>query len=116
MSSKKFGVLIIFILKKHMKYFFAFTLLLAICTGCKPKILSGAELENKLIGTMKDHLHKTLEPGVEFSIKDVTYYPEKMKKLYICQFHVNMRYGKKDTTGIVAATISNDFSKVVRTQ
>ena len=90
--------------------------LLVLSSACKPKILSGTELENKLIETMKDHLHKTLQPGVEFTIKDVTYYPEKNKKLYICQFHVNMHYGQRDTTGIIAATISNDFSKVVRTQ
>src|SRR5688572_24877129 len=99
-----------------MKYFFTFILLLALGAGCKPKVLSGAELENKLIETMKDHLHKTLQTGVEFTIKDVIYYPEKMKKLYICRFNVEMHYGQKDTTGIVAATISNDFSKVVRTQ
>jgi hypothetical protein len=90
--------------------------LLVLSSACKPKILSGAELENKLIETMKDHLHKTLQPGVEFTIKDVTYYPEKNKRIYICQFHVNMHYDQRDTTGIIAATISNDFSKVVRTQ
>ena len=72
-----------------MKYFFTFILLSSPGAGCKPKILPGAELENKLIETMKDHLHKTLQPGVEFTIKDVIYYPEKMKKLYICQFHVD---------------------------
>ena len=99
-----------------MKYFFTFIVLLAIGAGCKPKEISGAALENKLIETMNDYLHKTLQPGVEFTIKDVIYYPEKTKKLYICRFHVNMHFSNKDTTGIVAATISNDFSKVVRTQ
>lgn len=99
-----------------MKYFFSFILLLALSAGCKQKVLSGAELENKLKETMKDYLHKTLKPGTEFTIKDVIYYPEKMKNLYICQFHVTMHYGKSDTTGVVAATISNDFSKVKRTQ
>jgi hypothetical protein len=98
-----------------MKYFFTF-IFLFVLAACKPKIISGAELENKLIETMKEHLSKTLEPGVQFTIKDVVYYPEKEKKLYLCQFHVNMRYKQKDTTGIVAATISNDFKKVVRTQ
>ena len=99
-----------------MKYFFTFILLLGLSAGCKPKVLSGPELESKLIETMKDYLHKTLQPGTGFTIKDVIYYPEKMKKLYICQFHVNMHFGKNDTTGVVAATISNDFSKVERTQ
>ena len=99
-----------------MKYLFSFILLLALSAGCKQKVLSGAELENKLKETMKDYLHKTLKPGTEFTIKDVIFYPEKMKNLYICQFHVNMRYGRSDTTGVIAATISNDFSKVTRTQ
>lgn len=98
-----------------MKYFFSFILLLAVGGGCKPRILSGAELENKLKETMKNYLDTTLEAGVTFTIKDVIYYPEKKKKLYLCQFHVNVHY-KTDTTGTMAATISNDFSKVERTQ
>ncbi len=98
-----------------MKYFFSFILLLALNEGCKPKELSGAKLEDKLIETMNDYLHKTLEPGVSFTIKNVIYYPDKKKKLYLCQFQVNVHY-KTDTTGMMAATISNDFSKIERTQ
>jgi hypothetical protein len=99
-----------------MKYFFSFILFLIFGAGCKPKELSGAKLENKLVETMDDYLHKTLKPGVTITIKDVVYYPEIEKKLYLCQFHVNMHFANKDTTGIVAATISNDFKKVERTQ
>lgn len=99
-----------------MRSFFTFILLLWLGAGCKPKILSGAELENKLIETMKDHLDKTLQPGVKFTIKDVAYYPEKIKKQYLCQFHVHMRFNTHDTTGVMAATISNDFKEVKRTQ
>jgi hypothetical protein len=99
-----------------MKYFFSLILLVSLGIGCKQKILSGKELEDKLIQTMADHLHKTLKPGVEFTIKDVSYYPEKGKKLYICTFHVDMHTGNKDTTGIMTALIPNDFSKVERTQ
>lgn len=84
--------------------------------GCKPKVLSGAALQNKLVETMDDYLHKTLQPGVQFKINDIVYYPEKTKQMYICQFHVNMHYRNKDTTGIVGANISNDFKTVVRTQ
>lgn len=105
-----------FYIKNQMKYFFIFIVLVAVNAGCKPKTISGAELENKLIETMNDYLHKTLQPGVEVTVKDVIYYPEVSKKLYICRFHVNMRLNNKDTTGVVAATISNDFNKVVRTQ
>ena len=54
-----------------MKYFITFVLLLTLGTGCKPKVLSGTALQNKLIETMDDYLHKTLHPGVTFTIKDV---------------------------------------------
>ncbi len=99
-----------------MKYFFAFIFLLALNTGCKPRVISGAELENKLMETMDDYLHKTLQPGTTITIKDVKYYPDKRKRLYVCQFTVNMHFANSDTTGLVAALISNDFKKVERTQ
>jgi len=99
-----------------MKYLFTFVLLLSLGIGCKRKVLSGTALQNKLIETMDDYLHKTLKPGVQFTIKDVSYYPEAIKKLYRCQFLVSMHFNNKDTTGIVAATISNDFNEVTRTQ
>lgn len=99
-----------------MKYFFTLVLLCILATGCKPKILEGKDLENKLKSTMKEYLEKTLQPGVQVTIKDVSYFPEKKKKLFICQFHVDMRYGATDTVGIVTGTISNDFSRVERTQ
>lgn len=99
-----------------MRYFFTCILLFALGTGCKPKVLSGTALQNKLIETMDDYLHKTLQPGVIFTIKDVVYYPEAEKKLYICQFHVHMQFSNRDTTGVVAATISNDFTTVKRLQ
>ncbi|MEP6951303.1 MAG: hypothetical protein ABI863_18585 [Ginsengibacter sp.] len=99
-----------------MRYFFIFILLLTFGSGCKPKVLSGVALQNKLIETMSDYLHKTLKPGVQFTIKDIIYYPEQDLRLYVCEFHVNMRYNNKDTTGLVAATITNDFSKVSRTR
>ena len=99
-----------------VKYFFTFILLLALVAGCKPKVSPRTNLQKKLITTMNDYLHKTLQPGVEYTIKDVIYYPEVMEKFYICQFHVNMHFKNKDTSGIVAATISNDFLKITRTQ
>jgi hypothetical protein len=99
-----------------MRHFFTFVLLFAFAAGCKPRVLSGTELDKKLIETMSDYLHKTLEPGVKFEIKDVIYYPEVNSKMYDCQFHVNMHYKDKDTTGIVEATITNDFKKISRTR
>ncbi len=99
-----------------MKYFLTLFLFFAIATGCKQRYLSGVALENKLKETMSDYLHKTLRPGVNFTIKDVNYFPEPTEKAFVCQFHVRMQYANKDTTGLMIATISNDFSKVQRTQ
>ena len=99
-----------------MKYFFSLILLLALVAGCKQKILEGKELENKLKKTMTDYLHKTLKPGTEFEIKEMSYYPEKKKEMFICTFHVDMHTGNRDTSGIMTAFISKDFSKVERTE
>jgi hypothetical protein len=99
-----------------MKYYFTFILFLLFTAGCKPKELSGTALENKLIETMDNHLKETLQPGVKYTIKDVAYYPEKEKKDYICEFHVDMHYANKDTSGTVSAIISNDFKNVERKQ
>ena len=99
-----------------MKYFITLLLLFAIASGCKQKLLSGVALQNKLKETMADHLHKTLKPGVQFTIEDVNYLAEPAEKAFVCQFHVHMKYENKDTTGLMIATISSDFTKVQRTQ
>ena len=99
-----------------MRYFFTLVILLALGTGCKPKELSGAKLKNKLIETMKDYLDKTLQPGVKYTIKDVSFYGEKKEKLYKCVFYVDMHTDKKDSTGVMTAVIPNDFSRVERFQ
>lgn len=99
-----------------MKYFFALIFLISVATGCKPKVLKGKELENKLKETMTTYLNKTLNPNVTVEVKDVTYFPDAPNKNFICRFNVSMRMGNRDTSGIVAATISQDFQKVVRSQ
>jgi hypothetical protein len=99
-----------------MKNFLTFFLLVSIVGGCKPKLLTKTALQNKLIETMADHLHKTLNPGVTFTINQVIYYPDKNQNDFDCEFTVRMKYQGKDTTGIVAATISGDFKRVIRTQ
>ena len=99
-----------------MKYLLALLILFASATGCKPKVLTGKALESKLKSTMSNYLDSTLQPGVTFKIEDVVYYPQVNEKNYICQFHVQMHFKSKDTLGIVAATISNDFLKVERKQ
>jgi hypothetical protein len=97
-----------------MKYIFILVLLFAIGTGCKQKVLSGPELQNKLIETMQEYLNNETKPGAEFKVKDVNYYPEKATKSYDCEFRVNMRMNGKDTVGTMTASISNDFKKVER--
>ena len=90
--------------------------LLIVCASCKQKILSGKELEDKLTQTMADHLHKTLQPGTTFTIKETIYYADKIKNQYICTFNVELHTATKDTIGEMKALIPNDFSKVERIQ
>lgn len=99
-----------------MKYIFCFSFVIILSNGCKPKVLSGVDLENKLKETMATHLDKVPHPGIEFKVKSVTYFPETDKKDYICQFEVDMQYKDRDTIGMMKAVISNDFKDVQRFQ
>ena len=101
-----------------MRSFFPFIMLLIVVASCKQKILKGAELENKLIKTMQDDLDKTGKKDAVYKVQDVTFFADKEKKLYNCEFHVNVKAPdvKLDTTGIMKADIPNDFSKVMRKQ
>jgi hypothetical protein len=101
-----------------MRSFFTLILLLTIALACKQKFISGPELENKLIKTMQDYLDETGKPGAVYKVEDVIFYADKEKKLYLCEFHVNVKASavKLDTTGIMKADIPNDFSKVMRKQ
>ena len=99
-----------------MKYIFPLFIFILLFAGCKPKVLSGKALEAKLIETMGNYLDSTLKPGVHATVSDVVYFPEPSKKIYYCRFHVKMKYGNVDTTGIVTGTITNDFKTVSRTQ
>lgn len=99
-----------------MKYMYSLLLLVTLAVACEQKILSGKELEDKLKETMTDYLGETLRPGTVFIIKDMNYYPDKIKNHYICTFDVSMRTASKDTTGVMKAIISRDFSKVDRIQ
>ena len=101
-----------------MRSLFVFFILLTVATACKQKVISGAELDNKLIKTMQDYLNETGKPGAVYKVEDVIFYADKEKKLYNCEFHVNVKASavKLDTTGIMKADIPNDFSKVLRKQ
>jgi hypothetical protein len=99
-----------------MKYFITLFLVLTLGAGCKQKILAGKELDDKLKETMTEYLHKTMRPGTEVKIRELTYYADKERKLYVCAFSVDVHSGSSDTTGVMNALIPNDFSKVTRTQ
>jgi hypothetical protein len=111
-------LMIIFMTKNTMRYLGIIFCSLTLALACKQKVLSGAELENKLIKTMQGYLDKEANTGVTYSVKDVNYYADKIKKQYNCEFHVHVHANKDnfDTTGIMKANIPNDFSKVERLQ
>ena len=99
-----------------MRHFFSFLLFTLLFTGCKQKVLSGKELEDKLKQTMTEYLHKTMRAGTEVKINDMTWYPDKERKIYICDFTVNVHSATSDTTGLMKASISQDFNTVTRIQ
>ena len=100
-----------------MRFFFTFIMLLTIA-ACKQRVMTQAELENKLIKTMEDYLKETGKPDAVYKVEDVIFFADKERKLYNCEFHVNVKANavKLDTTGIMKADIPNDFSKVLRKQ
>ena len=101
-----------------MKYIAILFCSLTLAQACKQKVLSGAELDNKLIKTMQNYLDKDAKPGMTYNVKEVNYYADKMKKEYNCEFRVQMHADKDnfDTIGVMKANIPNDFSKVDRIQ
>jgi len=99
-----------------MRYFFTFFVAIFLLIACKQKVLTGKELEDKLKETKTEYLHKTMRAGTEVKIEDMTWYPDKERKIYICDFKVNVHTATSDTTGIMRASISQDFDKVDRLQ
>ena len=89
-------------------------LLYACIAGCKPRVISGKELEDKLKSTMKNYLDTTLKPGMQIDVENVVYDADKLYKQYTCTFTVHLHNATTDTTGQMVATIPNDFSKVKR--
>jgi hypothetical protein len=98
------------------RYFFIVLFLSLLSVGCEQKVLSGKELEDKLKATMTEHLQKTLRPGTDFEIKNMTYYPDKIKNCFICVFDVRVKSAHSDTIGTMKAFISPDFKKVERAE
>lgn len=97
-----------------MKYCYTLLLLLVVGIACKPKPLTGKDLEDRLKEAMTDYLHHNTQPGTTVEVKGVTYYPDKQNQAYICEFDVRMKNEKIDTTGKMTAAISSDFKTVTR--
>jgi hypothetical protein len=99
-----------------MRYCYTLLLLLLLGVGCKPRALSGKELEDKLRKTMTEYLHKSMDLGTEVEVKDLSFYPDKIKDAYLCEFDVRIKHLNSDTTGKMSAQISSDFKTVTRTR
>jgi len=101
-----------------MRPFFSLLIFLTVAIACKQKVISGPELEKKLMKTMQDYLEETGKKDAVYKVQDVIYYADQERKLYLCEFRVNVKASdvNLDTTGIMRADIPNDFSKVMRKQ
>lgn len=97
-----------------MRYCLTLMLILLAGIACKPKPLSGKELEDRLKEAMTDYLHQNTQPGTTVEVKGVTYYADQRNQAYICEFDVRMKNQQTDTTGKMSAAISSDFKTVTR--
>jgi hypothetical protein len=91
----------------------AIVILIAVIS-CK-RNLSRTEVENQLKSAMTSYLYKGVNNDssmVKFFVKSVNFYED--KTFYECEFIVYKQYNKHDTTGMMGARISKDFSTVKR--
>ena len=82
--------------------------------SCK-RNLSRTEVENQLKSAMTSFLYKGVNNDssiIKFVVKSVNYYED--KTYYECEFVVFNHDRKHDTTGLMGARISKDFSIVKR--
>ena len=83
--------------------------------GACIKKSSKSDIERGLKAAMARSLNSG--PGIDtsivkFTVLDVAYFEE--KTTYACEFKVNMKTSKIDTTGMMSANISKDFEKILR--
>ena len=89
-------------------------LLLIISLSCqkKPK---PAEVEKHLKKAMTSFLYESVNNDssrVKFYVKEVFFFED--TEFYECEFNVQMQQNGKDTTGVMKARVTKDFSKVNR--
>jgi hypothetical protein len=84
-----------------------------ITTGCQRK-LSATEVKNNLEKAMATYLHQQQHadsPLLRFDMIDVAY--QESDSSYLCQFTIKLyRPDGSDTTGIIGARVSKDFSLI----
>ncbi|SRR5258706_3206338 len=97
-----------------MKYLLCILFIVMTAAGCKETKSQEAQLEKKLMQTMKEYLEANARLGTVATVKDVLY--DDRNKYYYCEFHVNLHSANKDTTGTMVALISKDFKTVERSQ
>lgn len=91
-------------------------ILLMAAIGCK-RHLSTTEVERELKTAMTNYLYKQIHNDsskARYDIQQVTFFED--KEFYECEFKVHLYIVQKnhDTTGIMTARISKDFSSVRR--
>jgi hypothetical protein len=84
--------------------------------GCQKKY-TRQEIVQKLSDAFSKSLYERVHNDsskVKYYIKDVIFYDDRKYDIYLCEFKVRMVDQRVDTTGIMGATISKDFTKVIR--
>jgi hypothetical protein len=97
-------------MKKILALVMLVTTLFACSTEPTPE-----ETEKELRKSMQNFLEKPHEgkpQNAVYEVKDVTYFPG--KEFFECEFVVHVKTDTQDTTGVMKAKVSRDFSKVIR--
>ena len=97
-----------------MKKFLALVILVTTLFACSTEP-TPEETEKELKKSMQNFLenpHDGKNPNAVYEVKDVTFYPG--KEYFECEFVVHVKTDMQDTTGVMKAKVSRDFSKVIR--
>jgi hypothetical protein len=89
--------------------------IIACLFSCKEKNTS-EDVRMQLMKSMQTYLYKVQVNNdssvVKYHVNNVIYFEDTNR--YICEFTVNMKERKLDTTGIMKANVSKDFKTVTR--
>ncbi|HVS98136.1 MAG TPA: hypothetical protein VHE54_16685 [Puia sp.] len=95
-----------------MKYYI-WLLLFALVFCCRKPVRTDptSRLEKAMAAFLRKNVGRD-SATIRFQVLDVAYYAD--KDFYECEFHVRMTSPSGDTTGMMKARISSDYSKVTR--